>query len=932
MRTKSDIAKTYREYLIEQGKDKKVVDTFTDDEILEIVVEKCYGTEEVDGKKVSSVDAWWHFCNIIIHVDPVSTKTIWNKFVKDVFEIMEQNTQTCFIAARGLGKCTVKGQEVLLVDGLRKIEDVRVGDELYRLDDCNDLKLMKSTVTGVKDVGNKQTFAITTSSGRMIEVSKDHPFYTTRGWMRISDGLKVGDFVATPVNMPFGTWHNMDYAVLAGLMISEGCFSSWISPTFTNSDLDLFNRLFYSCDNLKISHGKIRKTNSSFAVTLNRPGFYELFPGLKGTNSYNQRVPNKLFTADKDTVSTFLRYLYEGDGNVENGGVSYTSMSRKLLEDVQLLLRKFGIVPNIKKKEFLFNGKKFVSHRMYLGGESTIKFMNEINFVSERKRNILKSEVDVLNTKNRNTNVNVIPFDFLEERLGLKAISGSCCLSKVSLKKILHKWYGLIDSKPKGNNLNFKNKLLKNVDILDYAEKLIDSDIHWEKIVSIRETGMKPCYDLEVDGGIGNYIAEGIYVHNSYITFVLYPLFKTFLFKNTDVLIVTNIPKMARRNLRVLKRIVDENELLLEKKDMSNLRELKWGDKEVVYNEGMIETLSIGTTPRSAHVPIVILDDPLRDDNKYSDDYILNFVRAQLLPCVKRLQGRLIVNGTPMSTSDVFHRLMNTDVDGNGTIIRAGGISALGFYSKAFPAITDMSTKEVYMPEVYTWNDLMEIKAIQGDIVFTREYMVNVVSDDFAIFPEGMVKKCTKHEFELESVGRLNATYVIGVDLATSASKTADYSAFCVLEYDVDKGVKILRAMVNERMTAEEQEKTLISLARKFNNAFVYVEKNNIGEYIRQKLENNNIYCDGFSSTKESKSNAVKFLRSEMANRRIFFPEWDGESDILKKQLINYGYKVVRGKKVMCALTGHDDMVSALFIANLATQQMDVMPSEAVLF
>jgi len=417
----------------------------------------------------------------------------------------------------------------------------------------------------------------------------------------------------------------------------------------------------------------------------------------------------------------------------------------------------------------------------------------------------------------------------------------------------------------------------------------------------------------------------------SYITFVLYPLFKTFLFSHTDVLIVTNIPKMARRNLRVLKRTVDENELLLEKKDVSNLRDLKWGDKEVVYNEGFIETLSIGTTPRSAHVPLVILDDPLRDDNKYSDEHIFDFVRAQLLPCIKRLHGRLIVNGTVQSSTDIFHRLMNTDADGNGKLIRDGGISALGFYSKAFPAITNFETKEVYMPEVYTWDELMEIKTIQGDILFTREYLVQVVSDDFAIFPEGMVRKCTRPaEYQLESVGRPGATYVIGVDLASSASRTADYSAFCVLEYNTDKGTKILRALVNERMTAEEQEKTLMSLARKFNNAFVYVEKNNIGEYIRQKLENNNIFCEGFTTNKENKANAIKFLRSEMVNKRIFFPEWEEETEVLKKQLINFGYKTVRGVKTMAALTGHDDAVDALWIANLATQQLDVMPSEAI--
>lgn len=830
-----------------------------------------------------------------------------------------------------------------------------------------------------------------------------------------------------------------------------------------------------------------------------------------------------------------------------------------------------------------------------------------------------------------------------------------------------------------------------------------------EEVFSMVEKNTQTCF--MASRGLGK----------SFLMFVLYPLFKTFLFSNTDVVIVTNIPKMARRNLRVFKRIVDNNELLLEKKDMSNMRDLKWGDKEVVYNNGFIETLSIGTTPRSAHVPLVIVDDPLRDDNKYSNEHIFDFVRGQLLPCIKRLKGRMIVNGTPQDTADIFHRLMNAEADGDGAIIKNGGVSALGFYSKVFPAITDMETKQVYLEEVYSWQDLMNIKQIQGDILFTREYLclkgdtkikvprgfkqikelkegdmvlthngrykpiiatskrkdngqkiklsfankeqliitpehpilisrddeiifveasdvtfndyivqtdclfetkvtfdlfnfkqshttihtfngkeylwnqsnnlgfilrkkpktaipryvrltselaellgwwtaegsigakgkqitfnlnyeekeeaqrirflikkifekesqererkergvrniivnnkiigdlflnlcghkapnkkvpeevmngeeeikksflkgyfagdgclkkysaefttvsnilatgtrrlleslgipatistytskenhyiegrriVNtlptniiritgvglnkfseiiigrerdvkkrsvfksnhgrlclykvidketfidssdvynvevqddntyvtsagivhncrVMSDDFAIFPEGLVDKCTKAaEFEMESTGRPGATYVIGADLASSASKTADYSAFCVLEYDIDKGIKILRELINERLTAEEQEETLISLARKFNNAFVYVEKNNIGEYIRQKLESNNIFCEGFTTSKESKSNAIKFLRSEMANKRLFFPAWEGDTLVLKKQMINFGYKTVRGRKTMAALTGHDDAIDSLWIANLATQELDVMPSACIM-
>lgn len=131
----------------------------------------------------------------------------------------------------------------------------------------------------------------------------------------------------------------------------------------------------------------------------------------------------------------------------------------------------------------------------------------------------------------------------------------------------------------------------------------------------------------------------------SFVVFALYPLFKTFCKEGFESLLCSNIPKMAKRNLRVLKRLIETNELLLEKKDTSNMRELTWSTTEIEYNHGFIETISMGSTPRSAHVDYAAADDPLRDDKKYTDEYIMNFVQASLRMCTIRKKGRLVVVG-----------------------------------------------------------------------------------------------------------------------------------------------------------------------------------------------------------------------------------------------------------------------------------------------
>lgn len=401
---------------------------------------------------------------------------------------------------------------------------------------------------------------------------------------------------------------------------------------------------------------------------------------------------------------------------------------------------------------------------------------------------------------------------------------------------------------------------------------------------------------------------------------ILYVLFKQFLYEDVDVLWVSNIPSIARRNIRSLRRFVDSNEILLTKKD-PNSKTAKWGDKEVQYNGGYIETLSVGSTPRGAHVPLIMLDDPLRDDNRYSNSYMDNFVFSQLLPAVLSNKGRMTISGTPIREDDLLHKAMNDKEDLQGKLIKDGGVSALGFYSKCFPAITNWETKEVSVPERYTYDDLMRIRRSVGEMTFAREYQLQCIADDAQIFPSGIIRRCISQEEGWLENGKKGGVYVIGVDLASSASKAADFTCFVVIEFDEDTGRKYVRQLVNEKMTAEEQEERLYQMSKDFNDAFVYIEKNNMGEFLYQKMIDRNVNVESFTTSTLSKQNFIRFLRTELVNRKIIFPPLEGYYEIVKEQLTSFGYREKAGRKVMEALRGHDDIVMALSAANIATQK-----------
>jgi len=73
--------------------------------------------------------------------------------------------------------------------------------------------------------------------------------------------------------------------------------------------------------------------------------------GLKPAVGYEKSVPEAILTAPKEATAAFLRGLFDADGTISRPSdhplVSLSSTSRKLIEEVQLLLLQFGIFSTV---------------------------------------------------------------------------------------------------------------------------------------------------------------------------------------------------------------------------------------------------------------------------------------------------------------------------------------------------------------------------------------------------------------------------------------------------------------------------------------------------------------------------------------------------------------------------------------------------------
>lgn len=436
-------------------------------------------------------------------------------------------------------------------------------------------------------------------------------------------------------------------------------------------------------------------------------------------------------------------------------------------------------------------------------------------------------------------------------------------------------------------------------------------------------------------------------VGKSFFNYVLYPSYKMFLYSGTKFLHVSNIPTQCVENLRILKGVIDNNEMLYQRKEVWKGKELKWTEKQIEYNAGMLITISAGTSPKGLSVHYVVIDDILTETSQLNDEEMDNYIFGQLYPTVQRAKGRMIVTGTPLHQKDIYHLLMGDKTNFEGNPIRHGGMSAKGFFSRMFPIILDDG--QPLLPEIYGLDEIKRIEDAQGDIKFQREYMLNCIDESLTIFSQHLIDSVSDASLKyLYTPVNTQQQFIIGIDVASSGEASADYSAFVVIELaETQEGYKkIVRHIVHSKgmaITARKEKDTeraddpnyvprlvaiepgqvdtIVELARRFNDAWVVVEKNNIGIALIQELVKYNVHCEEFITTRISKEDMIRYLVNEMKNKNLWFPEETSEIVRLKKELVNFGVKRNKaGKERMEALSGHDDMVMALGLANKASQ------------
>jgi predicted phage terminase large subunit-like protein len=293
--------------------------------------------------------------------------------------------------------------KILMASGYRKLlKEIVVGDSVISG------KGRPARVLEVHNQGLLETVEITTFSGKVLKAAIDHPVLTPEGWINAGD-LKVGMVLASVIPEDRSRSNVPDEAFrLAGYFIGDGCTAPG-PGTAIRADITCFDPIEES-DIFRCAEILGFECNKSKAVAVSR---FNLKGGVRawlreidmaGKGAWDKRVPNFVYSGNRSQVAQFIGAYFACDGTMHKRTpkhksllISFSSVNRPLLEDIQHLLLRLGIRSRVRPHKAKYNNftkGEYLSWTLDLSTkDDTTRFIDIIPVYSEKSERLKKDRV-----------------------------------------------------------------------------------------------------------------------------------------------------------------------------------------------------------------------------------------------------------------------------------------------------------------------------------------------------------------------------------------------------------------------------------------------------------------------------------------------------------------------------------------------------------
>lgn len=329
----------------------------------------------------------------------------------------------------------------------------------------------------------------------------------------------------------------------------------------------------------------------------------------------------------------------------------------------------------------------------------------------------------------------------------------------------------------------------------------------------------------------------------SFVFSYAYPLWLAWRYKGTgkvgkEITLVTAEESLSAVFIDMIKTQIENNPILKEKL-YPNSSEGIWARNTIKTKNGwQLTGKGINSSLRGLHTDI-ICDDLLDESQLYSDRIrkeTIDFFNSVLMNIPLPKTGKVTVVGTPMHKKDLYGYLKG----------------AKGWRVFEYPGIYPDGT--LLSPERFSLQELLDKRHSIGSIAFSREILMNPISNSTSLFPMKIMKmnlvdtiKMTpnRYNFPIKMV-----KLALGVDLAIAATAAPDGSEdgkdsdyFCVAIVGLDELNRhwIINLYRDRGLSYNQQMQVVKRLNDAFEPDIIMVESNQYQKMFADLLRDNGL-------------------------------------------------------------------------------------------
>jgi DNA polymerase-3 subunit alpha len=352
-------------------------------------------------------------------------------------------------------------------------------------------------ITNIWSNGTKQVEYVRARNGMWVRATGWHQFLTAEGW-KAKRYLDDSDYLVCAKSVEYDGEDKISFdmaMVIAGL-VTEGYFVGKMSfATFVNWDKELMDRFVASFKNV---FGDRLHMKDDYRTAVIRVKEKNLIGKLMFAGKSNvKKLPEEMMGMTKESTAKILGFMFACEATVTDLELSFTSASYRLIQQIQLLLLRFGVRSNLIKK---FNEQydKFY-YTLHIGQhDDIVRFMEGVGqYMSAPKVEIVMRRISVEKVINHTTDV--IPATIMKrfvQQYGLNPEDGGRAYShNVSM----HKFRRIAEESKDKQWITFANGKQEYTKV-ESLNELYD-----------RETEV---FDFTVDEDTPFIIANGLVIHN----------------------------------------------------------------------------------------------------------------------------------------------------------------------------------------------------------------------------------------------------------------------------------------------------------------------------------------------------------------------------------------------------------------------------------